>query len=398
VSTAGGTGTPAPANTARRLVLTMCALLLFDTAFYAAVTPLVPYYVHHLSISPGSVGLLVAGYPIGTFVFAIPGGWVSSRAGARTAVLAGVSVTGVSTVVFGWSHLVVVLVLARVLEGAGGAFSWAGALSWLNTETPVEQRAETIGTAFGAAAAGALAGPMLGGLADVVGIGPAFSAAGAAALVLAVVLLRLAPPRREGRTRTHQVRAAARHRQFRGGLVLITLAGASFGVIDVLAPLRLARLHTSVLEIAGIFLVAAALETVLAPRVGRLADRAGRRRPLQLTLAAGVVLSLLMAVVVPAAALAVVVVLSGPGFGLLFTPATALVADGADRSRLPQGMAAAVLNIVWAAGASLGAFGAGVLKDASGYLLPLGLLSACCVAALVGTSLSPPAAPRGPDP
>jgi MFS family permease len=265
--------------------------------------------------------------------------------------------------------------------------TWSGALAWLNVATPVEQRAETIGAAFGAAAAGALGGPVLGGLAGLVGPGVAFSIAGVAALAMAVVVLRLPAPAREGRLRLHQLRAAARHRQFRAGLALIALAGVSFGILDVLAPLRLAHLHATALEIAGVFLAAAALETVLAPRVGRVSDRIGKRRPLQVTLAAGTVLSLLTAVVAPAAVLAVVVVLSAPGFGLLFTPATALVADGADSAELSQGMAAAALNILWAVGAAAGAAGAGVLRDVSGDLLPFGLLSGSCFIALLAATV-----------
>ena len=59
------------------------------------------------------------------------------------------------------------------------------------------------------------------------------------------------------------------------GLWLTALAGMAFGVLDVLAPLRLAGLGATALLIAGTFLGASAVEAVLSPLAGRQADRRG---------------------------------------------------------------------------------------------------------------------------
>ena len=61
------------------------------------------------------------------------------------------------------------------------------------------------------------------------------------------------------------------------------LAGLAFGVLDVLAPLRLADLGVTALIIAGTFLAAAGVEAALSPVAGRAADRlAGWRGPVLL--------------------------------------------------------------------------------------------------------------------
>ena len=46
----------------RRLVVLVAAIVLVDTMFYGAITPLLPYYSHHFDLSKSSAGLLAAAY------------------------------------------------------------------------------------------------------------------------------------------------------------------------------------------------------------------------------------------------------------------------------------------------------------------------------------------------
>ncbi len=47
----------------RRLLLLASAIVFVDTAFFAAITPLLPRYVDDLGISKTAAGLLAAAYP-----------------------------------------------------------------------------------------------------------------------------------------------------------------------------------------------------------------------------------------------------------------------------------------------------------------------------------------------
>src|SRR6202043_1787108 len=68
---------------------------------------------------------------------------------------------------------------------------------------------------------------------------------------------------------------AVRDRRLGTGLWLTMLAGLAFGVLDVLAPLRMAHLGITALVIAGTFLASAGVEVALSPAAGRAGDRRG---------------------------------------------------------------------------------------------------------------------------
>jgi len=79
------------------------------------------------------------------------------------------------------------------------------------------------------------------------------------------------------------------------------------------------------------------------------------------------------------------VVLGGLAFGALFTPAFILISDGAERSRLAQGMAFGVMNAAWALGAVIGPAAAGAIAGVTGDAVPYVLAAAACAVALAAT-------------
>ena len=259
----------------RRLLLLVAALVFVDTMLYAALTPLLPHFAHTLHLSKAGAGVLVAAYAAGALVGGLPGGAAAARLGAQRAVLVGLTLMGLASLGFAFVHGFWPLFAARFLQGAGSAFTWAGAFAWLLAAAPRDRRGEMIGTAMGAAVFGALFGPVVGAAAALVGRDVVFTALAGLAVVLAVWTLRLDPAPPEMPSLSAMARAL-RNNVFVGGLVLMALPSFLFGVLSTLAPLHLSAAGWGAAAIGAVWLRSRSRSPPV--QLSRSASRSARAR------------------------------------------------------------------------------------------------------------------------
>src|SRR3954453_17768066 len=101
----------------RRLLILVCAIVLVDTSFYAAITPLLPYYADHEHLTKSSAGILAGSYAAGTLVASLPAGGWPGPCGPRAILGCGLALLAVTSVPFGLAHSIVLLDLARFAQG-----------------------------------------------------------------------------------------------------------------------------------------------------------------------------------------------------------------------------------------------------------------------------------------
>src|SRR6478752_835808 len=365
----------------RKLLLLASVIVLVDTSFYAAITPLLPALTEEFGLSKTGAGLLAAAYPLGTFAGGLPGGWMAARIGVKPTVIFGLTLMSLTSVVIAFAGSIIVLDIARFVQGFGSAAGWAAVMAWVAGAAPREKRGQMIGSVMGAAIAGALFGPVVGVTADIVGFEVVFCTVGVIGLLLIMWTLRMPAAKPLGDGSFRGLIASLSNHEVRTGLALVTVPGLLFGTMSVLGPLKLDEFGASAVAIGATWLLAAGLEAIVSPLAGKFSDKRGPLAPLLAGLIGGAITFAILPWPTTALALAIVIVVGSPVIGLLWAPAMAMLSDGAEHVGLEQGLAFGLMNLTWATGQSLGDIGGARLGEAAGDEVAYLLLSAVCVTA-----------------
>ena len=367
----------------RRLLALTSAIVLVDTVFYAALTPLVPYFNEEFGLSKSAVGVLSGAFGAGVLVGSAPGAYVASRAGVKIAAVVGLVLISVTSLAFGLVDVVPLLVLARFVGGFGSAFSWVAAFTWLTARAPDERRGELIGLMLSAAVFGALLGPVLGSVAATIGLVPAFAAV---AIVGAAIALwaGIEPAPRPGERRPFfAMLRPVLQPHLATGLWLIALSPLLFSGLAVLVPLELSRLGWGAAAVGAVFFVSAGFEAIVHPLLGRWTDRAGYLRPV----VAGLLVTVGILLALPWAGnpwlLGLLVLLASGAFNATLVPGTALFSRDTEKAGTDQALAFGVTNFAWASGYAVGAPLGGTLADLGGDALSYLSLTVVCLLTLV---------------
>jgi MFS family permease len=363
----------------RKVFLLVAAIVFVDTAFYAAIVPLLPHYVDELGLSQTQAGVLTASYAAGTLIASLPGGMCAARFGVKPTVLTGLSLLAVSSIVFGFGTDATVLECARFAQGVGGAFSWAGGFAWLMGVAPRERRGEIAGSAIAAAIFGVVAGPVLGAAAVELGSRWIFSGVGLTAVGLAIWAIQVP---QVGSTGAGIRRLGHSGSALWAAFGLFVLPSAFAGAINVLLPLRLDELGAGAVLIGAIFLVAAVVEGTMSPFVGRLSDRRGRLVPIAIGLTASGVIGALLPLIDALSVLLLGTVAIIAALAMFWAPASAMLSEQSEAIGLDQGLAAALMNLAWAGGQVIGGSLGGALADAAGDAAAYGVLVLACILSL----------------
>lgn len=143
-------------------------LLIFLTVFidlvgFGLIIPVMPTYAQEFHASGLWVGLLIASYSVMQFLFMPFWGRLSDHIGRRPVLLMSLFASALGYLVWGFSHSLAMLFVARLVAGAGNA-NIAVAQAYVADVTTPENRAKGMGAIGAAFGLGFVLGPALGGL------------------------------------------------------------------------------------------------------------------------------------------------------------------------------------------------------------------------------------------
>src|SRR5690606_3637521 len=108
------------------------------------VIPLLPFYATDLGASAFQVTVLVASFSVAQLLSAPLWGRFSDRYGRRPALLVGLTASALAYVVFAYANSIWLLLLSRVVQGAGGGT--VGVIqAYVADATRPEDRAKSLG-------------------------------------------------------------------------------------------------------------------------------------------------------------------------------------------------------------------------------------------------------------
>ena len=137
--------------------------VLIDLIGFGIVLPILPLWAEDFGASPVQIGLITASYALMQIIFAPVWGRLSDRHGRRPIILLSLAGSVVASLLIGVAGTLLVLFLARVLQGVAGA-SYAAAQAYVADVTEAKDRAKGMGMIGAAFGIGFVLGPAIGAL------------------------------------------------------------------------------------------------------------------------------------------------------------------------------------------------------------------------------------------
>ena len=251
---------------------------------------LLPVYVIGLGLSYSLIGLVLAGYGIGTLIGDLPAGVIQDRIGNRLSMTIGICVMGLGMLALSQSERFAMLVLCGISIGAGASLWNVSRHAYLAHNTLNSSRGRAISIFGGVYRIGMFADPITGGyLSTEAGMQTAFFFCGVVALLALIFPLLFV---RDGQAELPPGQQASMARSYRHLFSYLrrngwVLTPAGFGMIcaqtiragrQTIIPLYAASiLGLDVKQIGLVMGVAAAVDMSMFYPAGYVMDRFGRK-------------------------------------------------------------------------------------------------------------------------
>lgn len=312
------------------------------------VAPILPSYAESFQVSYAMVGLVISSFAVARVFIDIPAGFLGRKYDKKAIMIFGLLLIVISSILAGIAPTYGILIIARIIEGAGSALYVTSATVFLAQITGTEKRGQLMSIYSGMLLLGSIFGPTFGGvIAAIYDIrAPFFAYALVAAfgIIPTLILPKLNNSEHNSEGKLPKISlqdmgAVLRYPSFLlGTLATFTLFFIRTGVRSTLTPLYAANNLGLETDTIGLLLTFAAIATAstMVP-MGSISDRIGRRNPL----IAALLLSAVVTVAIPISndlvGLSICMIAYGAAVGLS-GPIAAYITDVSPQDKLEISM------------------------------------------------------------
>jgi multidrug resistance protein len=357
-------------RTSRAAAVALVTFATFtDIVAYAVAIPVLPDLSRRLGASPTTIGLLFASFGVTLLTVSLPMGAVSDRIGRKAPMVVGLLALAASTLLFAFATSLPWLFAARLVQGAADAVTWVVGFALIADRYGVDERGRVTGIVMSGTSASFMIGPSIGGwLYELGGIRLPFVVVTALAAAGAAAFLWIDLPAPTAERERVPMTLVLRQPAVATCAAAVVLASSTLSMLEPVLALHLGSLGIGPARIGLLFGIAAFVNTILHPFIGRMADRLGARRMMLLGLAlSAIALALLgqtwsfrstMAFQIPLVAT----------LALMITPSLAYMAEATSLGGVGSfGIAYGLYNMAWGVGLLGGPGVGGFLYERMGF-------------------------------
>ena len=320
-----------------RTVLNLSLVTFLVLLGLSLVAPILPTYAESFQVSYTMVGFVVSSFAAARMLIDMPAGLLSRRYNKKMIMIGGLILLSTSSILAGFAPSYIILVIARIIEGAGSALYVTTATVFLAQISGEEKRGQWMSLYLGMLLLGSIFGPTFGGvLADTFDIRMPFFAY-ALLTGLGIIPTLILPNLNSNQTEPPSLHLNEIYGDMRQVLsspsflsvtfAMFTLFFLRTGIRSTLVPLFADKnLGLSSGDI-GLVLTFGAIATAFTiTPIGKISDRIGRKLPLALCLVLSAFGTVLISASVDMFSLSITLVIYGAFIGLS-GPSAAYITD-----------------------------------------------------------------------
>lgn len=353
-------------------------IILLSNVFIAflgigLVIPVMPSFMNSMQLSGKTMGYLIAVFAMAQLLMSpLAGRWVD-RYGRKNIITIGLFLFGISELIFGLGTHVSVLYLSRMLGGISAAFIIPGVTAYVADITSVQDRPKAMGYVSAAISTGFIIGPGFGGFIAEYGIRMPFFFAAAIAFVACILSIFIL---KEPLTKEQLAEISAKTKQtsfindlkkslsplyFIPFIIVFVLAFGLSAYETVFSLFSDHKFGFTPKDIATIITISAIFGVIVQIFMfGKMVDKLGEKKLIQLCLIAGAILAVASTVISGFWSVLVVTCFIFLAFDLLRPALTTFLSKAAGKD---QGFIAGMNSTYTSLGNIIGPMLGGILFD-----------------------------------